>query len=119
MKQICFKAVQLLCRKPVVNDLDPSTDLALLDVANSFCSKDHECIQTFSGGLHVRSLDVEDSIHVNVNRTVFGVDISVLEDERASLSQNNLMEGDYSFESLRCVNCFLSYNLVPSTIRYS
>merc|ERR1719312_1216993 len=80
-----LQVVQLICRDPVINDVDPSKDLALLDSDNVFCSPDQECIQKFNRGFLANSLIVRDNVHMNVNGTVFGVDLSRLEEERASL----------------------------------
>jgi len=94
-----LQSVNLLCRNPTLNSLDPSKDLALLDYDNVFCSDNIPCVQEFMAGFSAYDLVIPGSIHMPPLKT-FGVDLSTLEQERTSKSRFNLMEGSYTFENI-------------------
>jgi len=90
--------LRLTCRNPLLNDLDPDFDIALLDKANDFCTGG-SCIQTFKKGFKAKTLQVDDSITVsntNPASQVFGHHINTLDDERVSLSSDQTLKGDYT-----------------------
>ena len=89
---------RLYCRKPRLNDIDP-TDFALLDDDNEFCP-DSSCTQTFNNGLSAEELQVDGNLIVGEGNSIFGVDVDVMEDERVSLSVAQTLNGIYTFNDL-------------------
>ena len=97
-------AVQALCRNPRVNNLDPGTDLALLNRDNTYCNAVTECVQHFENGLTVKAVNVAGKVVLNAGQTVFGVDVDTLNSGRVSLSASRQeWNGGYIFKDLRNV----------------
>ena len=99
-----LELVQTLCRCLTVNGLCAQEDLARNDADNVFGAV-QPIVQHFNKGLYADTMAVNGVIHMNVNDTVFGVDVEKLELERVSLSRNQILTGDYTFSNLRNDNC--------------
>jgi len=89
-----LELIQILCRKPTINNLDPSMHIALLDANNQF--EDHA--QDFIHGFSASFLTINGNVHTD--SPVFGLNLEELDDTRVSLSQFNIMEGNYDFNSI-------------------
>ena len=97
--------LRLTCRNPLLNQLDPEDDIALLNQPNKFCPGG-SCIQSFKKGFTTKSLEVEDSITVsntNPKTLVFGHHINTLDNERVSLSGDQTLKGDYTIVEARYI----------------
>eukprot|EP00092_Neocalanus_flemingeri_P039028 GFUD01042487.1.p1 GENE.GFUD01042487.1~~GFUD01042487.1.p1 ORF type:complete len:3096 (+),score=601.77 GFUD01042487.1:67-9354(+) len=92
---------RLTCRYPTLNQKDVKTDLALLDQDNVFCLMEATCLQTFAGGFETNLLEVGGNLLTLNTQKVLGVDMSLLESSRMSLTRSQTLEGNYEFADLR------------------
>ena len=96
-----LEALQIIARNPKVNSFDPSTDLALLDSNNVFCTAEDNCIQNFNGGLAANSVQVSGELKILDDKLVHNVNPSVVDADRISLTRNNNIGASKKFTSLR------------------
>lgn len=98
-----IELLALIARKPLVNEKDPSSDLALLDGDNQFCKPATNCVQDFEGGIDAAKVTTNSNIMMLDGDTVHGIDIDVLDEQRVELVGHNTIGGVLTFSSLRYV----------------
>jgi len=96
-----LELVHTLCGKPLMNEMEPSQDFALIDGDNVFGSEDSTYVQNMDKTTSFKMIKVHGNVNMIANRTVFGEDINLLDQERFSLTRSQFLDGQFDFSDIR------------------